>query len=617
MKRLFSIDFIDKKNYRPQARSSRTVGENRSSWALLIRLLGYFLPYKRYILWATAGMIVVAVATGASAFLVQPALDDIFIEKDTGALVAVPLLFILAMAAKGLGRFIQNFVMQACGLRVLEELRTQLYERIVQLPVGYFEEQQTGMLMSRIIYDVAEMRASLPSVVMLVRQVLAMGALLGVVFYRDATLATYAVIVLPLAIYPFIFFGKKLRALGRKNQGKLSDINAFLQEAFSGIRVVKAFAAEDREAERFRAENARLADIALTQSLYGELSSPIMEFIGALGMGLVIWYGGNQVIHGESTPGTFFSFLTGLILLYDPIKKLNSANQAIQRALAGAERVFDILDSPDLKPEQGGERNFPETFESLEFRDVDFAYAQAEGNALRGINLTVRAGQRVAFVGPSGAGKTTLVNLIPAFLRPTGGQILLNGHPLDDYNLAPLRINIGMVSQEAFLFSGTIRQNIAYGRGDGSSTEMELGIRRAADTAYASEFIDRLPDGLDTVVGERGVKLSGGQKQRLTIARALFKDPPLLILDEATSALDTESERQVQLALDNLMEGRTSFVIAHRLSTILTADVIVVLKNGRIDGVGTHAELLETCETYATLYRLQFQAGQTAPAAGT
>lgn len=606
MKHLPIIGKIDNKRYRPQSKGKVA----SSSWELMLRLMGYFTPYRWNIVWAVLGMLVVAGATGASAFLVQPALDDIFINKDRTALVMVPLLFVLVIAAKGLGRFVQNYVMSACGLRVLEELRTQLYERIMRLPVSFFEERQTGMLMSRIIYDVSEMRASLPSVIMLVRQVLAMVALIGVVFYRDATLAAWAVIVLPLAIYPFIYFGKKLRKLGRKNQGKLSDISAFLQEGFSGVRVVKAFAAEEREALRFRDENERLADIALTQTVYGELSSPVMELIGALGMGLVIWYGGTQVISGHSTPGTFFSFLTGLILLYDPIKKLNKANQTIQRALAGAERVFEILDSPELEAEQGGDAPFPETFEKFEFQNVSFRYGTTASNALTDIELTALAGQRIAFVGPSGAGKTTLVNLIPAFLRPTSGRILLNGRDLADYDLASLRTHIGMVSQEAFLFSGTLRANIAYGRDDASSPQAEEAIRRAADAAFATEFIDRLPEGFDTVIGERGIKLSGGQKQRVTIARALMKDPPLLILDEATSALDTESERKVQLALDNLMIGRTSFVIAHRLSTILTADLIVVLKNGRIDGMGPHAQLLETCETYATLYRMQFEAAE-------
>lgn len=574
-----------------------------SSRYLVRRMLAYFTPYKVRIGLAVLAMIGVALGEGATAFLVKPAMDEIFINKDKTALMFIPLLFIGVYIAKGAGRFFQQYLMQYCGFMVLEQLRQELYQKIIRLPLRFFENNQVGMLMSRIIQDVTMIRTSLPSVIMIMRQGLTMIALIFVIFYRDWFLAIWAVLVLPLAYFPFIYFGRKLRKLSRKNQAKISDISVFLQEIFSGVRVVKAFANEQEEISRFNKENERLVKNVIKQTRYNELSSPIMELVGALGMGLVIWYGGSLVIAGESTPGTFFSFMAGLILLYEPVKKINTANQDIQKALAGAERVFEILDSKEIVVEQGGNVDFVPPFEKLEFKGVRFAYSEGDSPALNNINLTISAGQRVAIVGPSGSGKTTLINLIPKFYQPQQGIVSLNGRPLDDYTLASLRLNIGMVSQDAFLFNVSIRNNIAYGLTSISDDK----VIEAAKAAYAHGFINELPEGYDTIVGERGVKLSGGQKQRLTIARALLKNPPLLILDEATSALDTESERIVQLALENLMQGRTSIVIAHRLSTILTADKIVVMEKGRIVAQGPHAELLETCPLYAKLYRMQFK----------
>lgn len=574
-----------------------------SSRYLIKRVLTYFKPYKMRIGIAILAMIVVALGEGATAYLVKPAMDDIFINKDRTALTFIPLLFIAVYLLKGAGRFWQQYLMQYCGLMVLEKLREELYRKIIRLPLRFFENNQVGMLMSRIIQDVTIIRTSLPSVIMIIRQGLTMIALICVVFYRDWFLAIWAVVVLPLAYFPFLFFGRKLRKLSRKNQAKIGDISVFLQEIFSGVRVVKAFANEKRETKRFEEENGRLVKNIINQALYSELSSPVMELVGALGMGLVIWYGGSLVIAGESTPGTFFSFMAGVILLYEPVKKINTANQDIQRAMAGAERVFEILDSEEVAVEQDGHVEFVPPFQRLEFSGVTFTYAQGDPPALDDVTLTIESGQRVAIVGPSGSGKTTLINLIPLFYRPQQGIIRLNGRPLEEYTLASLRLSIGMVSQDAFLFNTSIRENIAYAR----DRVVEEEVVRAAKAAYAHDFILELPEGYDTIVGERGVKLSGGQKQRLTIARALLKDSPLLILDEATSALDTESERIVQRALDNLMKGRTSIVIAHRLSTILNADKIVVMHKGKIVAEGSHAELVESCPLYAKLYRMQFQ----------
>jgi subfamily B ATP-binding cassette protein MsbA len=579
-----------------------------SSWQkvdslrLLKRSLGYFTPYKIRIVLSIISMAVVAACSGAAAFLVKPALDNIFIDKDEHSLVFIPVVLIGVFLLKGVFRFLQNYQMNYCGLKVLEELRNELYEKMIRLPLVFFEDNQVGMLMSRILNDVTQIRSSLPSIVMLIRQLLTMIGLLVVVFYRDPYLACFAFLVLPLAVYPFVYFGKKLRKLGRKNQSKISDISTVLQEIFSGIRVVKAFATERREKERFAEENGRLVKIAVDQIVYNELSSPVMELIGALGIGLVVWYGGREVISGNSTPGTFFSFMTALVMLYDPIKKLNSANLTIQKALAGAERVFDILDSPKIREEQGGQRPFGNEFQALDINKVSFTYPDAATPALNNINLHIRAGEKIAIVGSSGSGKTTLANLIPRFFDVKDGDVRLNNIPLRDYRLEELRRSIGIVSQDPFLFNTSVIENIRYGNEHISKDLVE----QAARAAYANDFIAELPEKYDTVIGERGVKLSGGQKQRITIARAILKNPSLLILDEATSALDTESERIVQQALENLMQDRTSIVIAHRLSTILSADRIVVMNKGEIVDIGSHDQLLQSCPVYRKLYTMQF-----------
>ncbi|WP_051445340.1 lipid A export permease/ATP-binding protein MsbA [Desulfocurvus vexinensis] len=570
---------------------------------LLRRCLGYFTPYKTSIALAVVSMGIVAVSSSASAYLFQPAWDSIFAEHDRSKLVVYPLLMILVFALKGVFRYAQNYLMRMCGLKVLERLRNELHEKILRLPMNFFDDTQVGMLQSRIIMDVNMIRNSLPAIVMLVRSVLEVIGLLGVAFYMNPGLASLAVFVLPLAVYPIIYFGKKLRKIGRKNQVKLSDISVILNEAFSGIRVVKAFATERHENARFAVENRRLVDIARKEVVFSEMSSPIMDMVGALGIAVVMWYCGQQVMDGEITQGMFISFVAAAGLIYEPIKKFNSYNMDVQRALAGAERVFEILDAPEIVQEEGGQTEFAGPFEELRLEGVTFAYPGCARPALHNVSLTVRAGQRVALVGPSGSGKTTLVNLLPRFYLPQAGAVVLNGRPVEDYTLASLRRNIGIVSQDAFLFDTTVRDNIAYGHGEVDPERIESCAR----AAYAHEFVQQMPAGYDTVLGERGVKLSGGQKQRLTIARALFKNPPLLILDEATSALDTESERKVQAALENLMQNRTSIVIAHRLSTVVGADVIVVMEQGRVVSTGTHAELLAGCPLYARLHSMQFR----------
>jgi len=573
------------------------------TWPLAKRCLGYFLPYKVLIAFSLLSLGAVAACTAAAAFLVKPALDDVFIAQDERALQVIPVLLFLAVMGMSLFQFLQNYLMNYCGLRVLQQLRNELYFKFTSLPVKFFDHNRVGMLMSRIINDVNLLKSSLPHFIDLIRDFLTMLGLLVVLFYQDARLATISLIIFPLAVYPFIHFSSRIRKLGRKNQIRLSRITGFLQETLSGIKVIKAFAAEPRENKNFEYENTKLVDNALKQLKYNSLATPVMEVLGAVGMGLIIWYGGSQVIAGETTPGTFFSFLTALFMLYRPIKKLNKTNLAIQKALAGAERVFQVLDSRDIKEEKGGEAELKPPFESLELDRVTFYYPGCQQPALDRVSISIRRGEKAALVGPSGAGKTTLINILPRFYVQQQGEVYINGRSTSEYTLSSLRRFMGIVAQDNFLFNVTVRENIAYGLERVDHEE----VVAAAKAAFAHDFIMELSQGYDTVIGERGVRLSGGQKQRITIARALLKNPPLLILDEATSALDTESERIVQQALENLMRERTSIVIAHRLSTILSADRIVVMEKGGIISQGSHDQLLAGCTLYKRLYEMQFQ----------
>jgi subfamily B ATP-binding cassette protein MsbA len=587
--------------------SESTPAAKHQSLLLVRRCLKYFLPYKGRLSLAVLGMIIVAPCGAASAWLVKHAVDDVLINKDTMALKFVTIGIVVLMVLKGVFRFMQNYYMNTAGLLAINDLRNELYGKIMYLPMGYFNESQVGMLMSRVLNDVGLIRNSLPSMVMLTREFFTVVGLAFYVFYLDWRLAFWGTLVLPAALYPFIYYSRRMRKLGRRTQSRVSDVSVRLQEGLSGIRIIKGFAREKFEIDRFCRENDLLVESTNKQIMASEQSSRVMETVGAFAAGLVLWYGGGRVIAGDLTTGSLLSFLTALALLYDPIKRMNAANIDIQMALTGGERVFEILDKADDIAETGGGVEVTGPFRGIALEGVRFSYPAASRPALDGIDLEVKAGERIAIVGPSGSGKTTLANLVPRFFDPQEGRISLNGRPLADFTLTSLRRSMGLVSQDAFLFNATVRENIAYGvEGEAAQADVEA----AARAAYAHEFIMALPQGYDTMVGERGVKLSGGQKQRLTIARAIMKNPPLLILDEATSALDTESERIVQMALENLMQDRTSIVIAHRLSTILTADCIVVMEDGRITDQGRHAALLERCETYRRLYEMQFGCAQ-------
>lgn len=562
----------------------------------------YFAPYKWLMFLAIIASIITASTNGALAVAVKYVFDNMFKPNDYTYLYILPITVVLIYVAKSSFLFMQGFLMSFIGNKVIEKLRNETFEKMIRLPVKYYSDQSTGALMSRITNDINLVQSSIPTIISMFRAVLTMIGLIGVIIYMNYKLALIAIVLYPIFIFPLSIISKKLRKYSHLGQERMGDLTSVLQESFSGIRVVKAFVAEDKEVERFEKANAQTIKYANKSVLAGNLASPLTEALGSFGIGAVLLMGGYQVISGTSTTGTFIAFLAALVQIYEPVKLFANSNNALQASIAATDRVFSMFDEEDEIIENKGSIPCNAEGKDIEFKNVSFKYKD-NIYALKNISFNVKAGSTVAFVGPSGAGKTTLAHLITRFYDVTEGAILIGGINIKDYDLYSLRHNIATVSQDAFLFNDTIRNNISYSKENATDEE----IKNAARAAYADEFIENFPEKYDALCGERGVKLSGGQKQRITIARALLKNPPILILDEATSALDTESERVVQKALDNLMKGRTSFVVAHRLSTILNADIIVVFNNGGIEAIGRHEEILVSSPTYKNLYEMQFK----------
>ncbi len=568
------------------------------------RLVKLARPHVAKFLLAMFCMLVVGGLTSALAFLVKPALDDIFMKKNMVMLKWIPVAIITIYLLKGLCNYVQIVLMSFIGQRVVADVRNQLYRAIQGQSMSFFTKHPTGILMSRITNDVNSMQGTVSeAVTSLLKDSFTLVCLIFVIFYRDWQLALVAMVIFPLTIYPIATFGRKMRSVATRTQVTMGTLTTLLQETISGARIVKAFGREEYECSRFSKENESLLRLTLKAVSISAISSPFMEFLGGVGIAAIVFYGGYQVIQGVSTPGTFFSFLTALLMLYEPIKRLTNVNNTIQQGIAGAQRVFSIIDTvPEIRNKTGAVP-LPPISKAIEIRNVTFRYEDVP--VLSRINLTVRAGEAVAFVGMSGGGKTTLVNLIPRFYDVSDGQILIDGLDVREVTMESLRAQIGMVTQQTILFNDTVRNNIVYG----DTGKNEADVIRAAKAANAHNFITNLPQGYDTVIGEQGTKLSGGERQRISIARALLKDAPILILDEATSSLDTEAEIEVQEALENLMRGRTTLVIAHRLSTIRNADRIVVLVNGEIVEEGTHEALLDRRGEYFRLYQMQFKNG--------
>jgi len=575
---------------------------NKEDLAVYQRLVGYLKPYVARLAGAGALMIVLSGMSGLLAFLVKPAMDDIFIAKDVTKLHLIPLAIILIFVVKTLSDYGRYYLMADVGQRIILDIRNRLYAHLQTLSLKFFQLTPTGVLISRLTNDVNMVQASVTNAITgFIKEIFTILALIGVVFYRDWQLAIIAMFVFPAVAVPINRFGQRLKRYSTKSMNVMGDIMTILDEAISGIRIVKAYNMEDYERERFEVESRRYYRNWMKRLAVRAMSAPLMELIGGLAISFLIWYGGMKVIQGVKTPGDFFSFITAVFMLYAPIRKLNDINIEIQEGIAAARRVFHLMDMrPDME-EKAGAIALMRSHGDVAYEDVHFSYDGGE-YALKGLSFQAPRGRTVAFVGESGAGKTTIINLLPRFYDVSSGRILVDGRDIRDLTLRSLRANIAMVTQEMVLFNDTIKANIAYGT-QGASLEKVI---EAAKAANAHDFIMEMPDGYDTMVGEAGVRLSGGQRQRICIARAVIKDAPILILDEATSSLDTESEKEVHAALDKLMAGRTTLIIAHRLSTILGADHIIALNRGVIVEEGTHAELLAENGYYTRLYNLQF-----------
>jgi subfamily B ATP-binding cassette protein MsbA len=573
------------------------------------RLLIYLKPYKMRLFLSALFMLLTSGMIAAQTYLVKPAFDNVLLNKDLKLLYLLPPAIIIVSILKGVASYGRDYFMGYVGQKVVNDIRDRLYSHVTSLSFSYFTRTPTGVIISRIINDVNLVQGSLtraPS--SLVQGVTTMAALTGYIIYLNWRLAAFSVVVLPLAGFALSKFSSRFRKISTQMQEQVGGLTIHLHETISGVRIVKAFGMESYESRRFAERNKSLFNSLMRSLKTSAVSHPVMELISMLGTSLVILFGGYWIIRGSMTVGEFLSFMTALVFFYRPLKDLNGINNTLQDGIAAARRIFEVFDTqPEIKDRKDA-FTVQRDFKTIHFRQLSFKYE--EECVLNNIELTVSTGETIAIVGKSGGGKTTLVNLIPRFYDVSEGAILIDGRDIRDASIESLRSCTAMVTQQTILFNDTVRNNIAYG-----NTEKSLDdVIRAAKAAHAEAFIRALPEGYDTEIGEAGVKLSGGQRQRIAIARAILKDAPILILDEATSSLDTESEREVQNALETLMKGRTSFVIAHRLSTIMNADRIIVLKQGRIVEQGRHEELLTVGGEYKNLYDRQFSDEQTARA---
>lgn len=570
---------------------------------LYLRILSYIKPYMHRLLFAMVCTIMAAAGNLYIPWIIKDMIDEVLADKNGTMLNWIAASIIAIFIVRGLFWYGQNYLMSYVGQSVIIDIRAAVFKKLQRLSVSFYDKNKTGTIMSYVTNDVNALQSAMVenTIEMITEGFILIGSVVAMI-YLDWRLTLFTVCTFPVVLWFMEFFGKKIRKTGGRIQECTADITSVLQESVASARVIKSFVREDYEVDRFDVENKANFRANMKNAQLMATLTPVVELVAAIGVTMIIWYGGNNVINGTITAGSLVTFLTYAVNISNPIKRLTRVIGNIQKALAAAQRVFMIIDMPEEIAESRDAKQLPEVSGKVEFQNVSFAYND-KGNVITDLSFSVKPGEVIAIVGPSGAGKSTIANLLPRFYDVNKGDIKIDGHSVREVTLDSLREQVGIVPQETMLFNGSVYNNILYGRLDATKEEIEA----AAKAANAHDFIMQLTDGYETKLGDRGVNLSGGQRQRIAIARAILKNPRILILDEATSALDTESERVVQEALDRLMVGRTSFVIAHRLSTVKNADKILVLEKGNLVESGTHDELLALDGLYAHLYKIQYR----------
>ena len=571
--------------------------------SLYLRILSYIKPYLPRLIAAAICTVLAAAGNLYVPWIIKDVIDSVLAEKNAEMLNIIAAGIIIIFFIRGVCFYGQNYLMSYVGERVIIDIRSAVYEKLQRLSVSFYDKNKTGTIMSYVTNDVSALQAAMVqnTIDMITEGSVLIGSITAMV-YLDWKLTLFTFCTFPFVLWLMDFFGKRIRKSGRRIQECTADITSILQETVSSARVIKSFVREDYEIERFCNQNFANFRANMKNAQLMALLTPVIEFVAAIGVTAIIWYGGHGVINGDLTAGSLVAFLVYAVNISNPVKRLTRVVGSIQKALAAAQRVFDVLDMKEEIAEIPGAKALPQIEGSVEFKDVSFAYDKGEP-VLKDVSFKAEPGEVIAIVGPSGAGKSTIANLLPRFYDTTAGSISIDGNNIAEVKVASLREQVGIVPQETVLFNGSLYDNILYGRLEATREEVEA----AAKAANAHNFIMEFPNGYETMLGDRGLNLSGGQRQRIAIARAILKNPRVLVLDEATSALDTESERIVQEALDRLMVGRTSFVIAHRLSTIKNADKILVLQRGRIVETGTHDELMANNKLYSHLYNIQYR----------